>query len=532
MKQINMSSVFVGGESIHGQIVRDKHEQAVCAVASCVNTSFGPLGLDKMCVDNVGEVTITNDGATILKSIDIDDPASRMMVDLAKEQDREVGDGTTSVVLLAAGLVEKGNHVIRKGVHPSILISGYKMAFKESVNFIRGHLQVETSKLSKQTLKGIVETSISSKIIKSEAEHFSKITIDALKAIENDKTLYDIRTINILKKQGGSMRDSFLVNGIALNCMPASVQMPRKIKSPKIVCLGFSLQKTKMHLGVSVVVDNPDALEEIRQKEISITREKVNKILQTGANLILTSGGIDEACIKQFLNAGAIAVKRVKDEELKVIASSVGTTVLDSLSNLEGKDHVGNIGHADFISIEQVGDSDIIIIGGTRKKIASIVLRGANEQLLDEMERSVHDALCALKRTMESKTIVSGGGSVETALSLHLDHFANTICSKDQIGILKFSEALLAIPKALAVNAGLDSNEIVAKLLSFMNRNKDIHGYKLGMDVAKGTIQDNIKLGIIEPAISKLKALRSATEAAIAILRIDEAIKLPPETKS
>ncbi|KAL0263917.1 UNVERIFIED_CONTAM: hypothetical protein PYX00_011248 [Menopon gallinae] len=517
---------------MHGQMVRDMHEQAVGTVAACVSTSFGPLGLDKMCVDNVGEVMITNDGATILKSIDVDEPASRMMVDLAKEQDREVGDGTTSVVLLASSLVEKGNQVIRKGVHSSVLISGYKMAFKESVNFIKGHLQVETSKLSQQTLKGIVETSISSKVIKSEAEHFSKMTIDALKAIEDEKPAYNIKTINVLKKQGGSMKDSFLVNGYALNCTPASGQMPRRIKNPKIVCLGFSLQKTKMHLGVSVVVDNPDALEEIRLKEIEITKEKVSKILGTGANLVLTSGGIDDICTKQFLNAGAIAVKRVKDDELKTIASAVGTSVLNSLSNLDGEDHVGSMGHADFVSIEQVGDSDIIIIGGAKKKMASIVLRGANEQLLDEMERSVHDALCALKRAMESKTIVSGGGSVETALSLHLDHFANTICSKDQVGIQKFSEALLAIPKALAVNAGLDSNEIVAKLLSFMNRNKDIHGYKLGIDASRGTIQDNIKLGIIEPAMSKLKALRSATEAAIAILRIDEVIKLPPETKS
>lgn len=514
---------------MRGQSVRDVHEKAIHEIAACISTSFGPLGLDKMCIDHVGEVTVTNDGATILKSINADDPASKMMVDLAKQQDEEVGDGTTSVVLLASSLIEKGNHIIRKGVHPSVLISGYKMAFKESVNFIKTHLQVETSKLSPATLKNIVETSISSKVIKSESEHFSRVIVDAVKAVEDDKLVYNVKTINVLKKQGGSMRDSFFVNGFALNCTLASNHMVKKIKNPKIVCLNFSLQKARMHLGVSVVVDNPEVLEEIRVKEMDITREKISRILATGANVVLTSGAIDDMCIKQFLDANAMAIRRVKEVDLKIIASAVGTTLLNSLSDLDGEDIIGNLGSADSVCVEHIGDAELVFINGMKRRMASIVLRGANEQLLDEMERSVHDALFALKRTMESRAIVAGGGSVETALSLHLDYFSNTICSKDQVGIQKFSEALLTIPRTLAVNAGLDANEIVAKLLSLINRNKESFGYKLGIDVMKGTIQDNVKAGIVEPAISKLKALRSATEAAIAILRIDEIIKLPPD---
>lgn len=516
---------------MRGQDVRNEFEKAILSIQSCVRSSFGPLGLDKMCVDSVGEVLITNDGATILKCVDVDNPASKIMIDLARQQDEEVGDGTTTVVLLAASLVEKGNQAISKGLHPSVLISGYKMAFKESVNFLKSNLQVETSKLSQKTLNNIVATSISSKIIKNESDHFCKIAIGALKAIEDDKQTYNIKKISILKKQGGSMKDSFIVNGFALNCCLASDQMPRRIKNPKIVCLGFSIQKSKMHLGVNVVIDNPDMLESIRMKEINIMAEKVKKILSTGANLVLTSGTIDDVYVKQFVGSKAMAVKRVKEEDLEVIAQSIGTSVLSSLSDLDGNDSVSVLGSADSVFVEPVGDSELIFINGLKKRMASIVLRGANENLLDEMERSVHDALCSLKKAMESRTIVAGGGSVEAALSLHLDHFSNTICSKDQIGIQKFSEALLVIPKILAANSGLDANELIARMISLMNKCNDSSAKTLGIDVIEGGIQDNIKLGIIEPAISKLKALRSATEAAIGLLRIDEVIRLPPENK-
>lgn len=535
MKEMNLSGLFVGGEHLKRQTVRDKHENAIQSVASIICTSFGPLGLDKMCIDHTGEVTCTNDGATILKNMNLNDPSAKMMVDLAKQQDEEVGDGTTSVVLLAASLVEKGNQMIKRGIHPSNVISGYKFAFKESVNFIKKHLQVETGKLSQNILKSVVETSISSKIIKGESEHFSKIIVDAIKMIEDDKSngdtknFYDLNLINILKKQGGSMKDSFLINGFALNCSLASTQMIKKIKNPKILCISFSIRKVKLPLGIDIRIEDPDKLEEIRKKEISIMKERVGKIIKSGANVILTSGGIDDVYIKQFIDNECMAVRRVKEEDLAIIANAIGIPVISSLSDLEGEDISPHIGLCDSISVEDISDRECIIISGLRKKMATIILRGANEQLLEEMHRSVFDALSALKRTLEHKTIVPGGGAVEVALSVHLDNFANSICSKDQLSTQKYSEALLIIPKILAANAGFDSNELVAKLLTQQIKTKNTIGYKHGLNVITGNIQDNIKGGIVEPTISKLKALRFATEVAIGVLRIDEVINIDEE---
>lgn len=535
-RDISAADILSGGESYSGVAAVEKNSKAMMGVYNAIKTSFGPLGLDKMCVDSAGEVSITNDGATILQNMLVEDPAAKILVDLATQQDRDVGDGTTSVVLMAASLIERGAELIAFGVHPSVVVSGYKMAFNECVHFIKKTISRDTSSLGAKALRNVVATSISSKVISSESELFCKIVIDALKSIESadggKRSIYPIEDINVLKHPGGAMKESFLHQGYALNCSLASGAMKRLVKKPKILCIDFGLQKHRNPLTVSIVVDNPDKLEDIRRMELDITRKLVKAIVDSGASVVLTTRGIDDLCVKLLLEAGIVAIRRCKKEDLLVIAKATGTSLLGSISDLSGGDSVPALGSADKFEVVQIGEEECVFIDGTRKKMASIILRGANCQLLDEMQRSVHDAICVLKRTLESGSVVPGGGTVECALSLMLEKFAFTVNSKEHVAIHRYAESLLSIPKILATNAGLDSNEIVASLLS--SQSKERHdgpgGSRfLGIDVATGEVQDNAEFGIIEPSMSKMKSLRAATEAAISILRINEVIVLPAD---
>jgi len=312
--------------------------------------------------------------------------------------------------------------------------------------------------------------------------------------------------------------------------------MPRSVKNAKVACLDFSLQKAKMKMGVQVLVTNPDELDAIRDRESDITKERIQKILKAGANVILTTGGIDDLCLKYFVEAGAMAVRRCKKVDLKRIAKATGATFVTSLANLEGEEsfEVSYLGEAAEVTQERICDDELILVKGPKQRsAASIILRGPNDFYCDEMERSVHDSLCVVKRVMESKSVVVGGGAVEAALSIYLENFATTLSSREQLAIADFAKSLLVIPKTLAVNAAQDSSDLVAKLRAYHNQSQtkvDHAALKnFGLDLVEGAVRDNFKAGVFEPAISKIKSLKFATEAAITILRIDDLIKLEPE---
>jgi len=327
-----------------------------------------------------------------------------------------------------------------------------------------------------------------------------------------------------------------LVNGYALNCTIAAQQMPRTVKNAKIACLDFSLQKAKMKMGVQVLVSDPEKLEAIRDREADITKERIKKILDVGATVILTTGGIDDLCLKYFVEAGAMAVRRCKKVDLKRIAKATGATFITSLANLEGEEsfEASYLGEAAEVSQERICDDELIMVKGTKARTAaSIILRGPNDFYCDEMERSVHDSLCVVKRVMESKNIVVGGGTVEAALSIYLENFATTLSSREQLAIADFAKSLLVIPKTLAVNAAQDASDLVAKLRAYHNssqtKTEHLALKNHGLDLHEGVVRDNKKAGVFEPAMSKVKSLKFATEAAITILRIDDLIKLEPE---
>lgn len=511
---------------------------AVQALSNILKTSLGPVGLDKMLVDEVGDVTITNDGATILKQLEVEHPAAKVLVELAQLQDQEVGDGTTSVCILAAELLKQANDLVKNGLHPTLVIAGYNLAKKECCKYIADILSVKVETLGIDCILQAAKTSMSSKIIGQESEFFARMAVDAVTAVKvntaKGKAKYSVKSINILKSHGKSLKESQLVNGYALNCTRAAQGMPNFVQNAKLAMLDFDLRKTKLPLGVSVVVSDPKKLNDIREKEISITKDRINLLLDAGANVILTSQGIDDIMLKYFIERKVMAVRRVDKADLRQIAKVTGGQILLTLGDMEGNESIDAsvLGRAGLVEETRVGDGELIYIRDCATTSAqTILLRGANDYMLDEVERSLHDSLCVVKRTLESKSIVAGGGSVETALSVYMESLSDTMGSREQLAVSAFAQALLVLPKTLCVNGAVDATDLVAKLRAYHNTaqtdSSKAAAFKYsGLDLEKGCVRDNLAAGVLEPAMSKIKMIRFATEAAITILRIDDAIKM------
>ena len=603
---------------------------AVQAVANIVKTSLGPVGLDKMLVDDIGDVTITNDGATILKLLEVEHPAAKVrdrdrknvlarsgnergvgvfsppstnfsrndqrnapsptrttfavgpkthdapsrvsygrrvcrarpvnsprvrlfpprrkrlgkklqiLVELADLQDREVGDGTTSVVILAGELLRRANDLVRNKIHPTSIIGGYRRAMRESVKFLESTLATDIATLGTETILNCAKTSMSSKIVGADADFFGKMVVDAVMAVKtyNDygDPRYPIKSINVLKAHGKSVKESRVIDGYALNLGRAAQGMVKSVKNAKVACIDFNLQKTKMQMGVQVLVTDPRELERIRQEELDITARRVKMMIDAGANVILCSKGIDDMALKYFVEAGAIACRRVPKDDLRRVAKATGAQILLTLADMEGSETFdpASLGTCGEVCEDRVSDDDMIVLKDcANTQACTLLIRGANDYMLDEVDRSLHDALCIVKRALESEKVVAGGGAVEAALSVYLETLATTLGSREQLAIAEFAEALLVIPKVLSVNAAKDSTELVAKLRAYHHaaqtkpEKKHLAGY--GLDLVKGELKDNLNEGVLEPLLSKVKSIQFATEAAITILRIDDLIKLHPE---
>ena len=451
-------------------------------------------------VDDVGEVTVTNDGATILKLLEVEHPAAKVLVELADTQDKEVGDGTTSVTILAAEFLKRANDLVLAKIHPTSIMAGYRLALRESKAFIKENLRVPTKALDRSFLMAAARTSMSSKIIGTHADFFAEIAVEAVTGIRrvgaDGKERYPIKAINILKAHGKSATESQLVAGFALNCVRASTAMPPRVPDAKIALLDFNLQVHRMAMGIEVLVTDPEKIEELRRREADIAKEKIGKIIDAGANVILTTKAMDDLCQKYLVEAGVLGIRRVKKEDLRRIAVATGGTVIPSLADLEGDESFDAryLGQAEEVSQDRVGDGELIFLKGCKStRSTSVVLRGANEFMLDEMERSLHDVLCVVQRVLESKSLVVGGGSVEAGLAVYLDAFSKTLGTREQLAVKAFADALLVIPKTLAVNAAKDATDLVAKLCAFHNAAQTVSGKEtmrfMGLDLVKGEVR-------------------------------------------
>ena len=539
-----MSLLGIQGERETGMDVRQGNVMAVQAISNIVKTSLGPQGLDKMLVDDLGDVTITNDGATILKLLQVDHPASKVLVELAQIQDREVGDGTTTVVILASELLKRGNQLIQNKIHPTTVISGYRYALKKAVQHIKDQLIIKKDNLDKDLLKKVATTSLSSKLIGPESEFFSDIIVNAMMGVKTTSVdgsiKYPVKNVNIEKIHGKSITESRLVDGYSIRAMRGAQGMPLTVKNAKIACLDMTLGKFRLQPGVSVLINNPENLEKVRQREMDITKERCEKLIKAGANVILCTKGIDEFAIKYFVEANCIAVRRVEKSDLKRIANASGAKIIISFADEDGEEKIDSslLGECEEVSEEAVSDYEFIFFKKCKKTTAqTILLRGANEFMLDEVERSIHDALCAVKRVLESNSLVVGGGCVEVSTSIFLEYAARTLGSREQLAVSEFAEALNVIPKQLAINAAKDATDLLTKLRYVHDKAQSQQttpeeAEKLkntGLDLLNGKIKNNFNAGVFEPAMSKIKSLKFATEAAITILRIDDLIRIEPE---
>ena len=530
--------------------VRIGNVTAVIAVANVVKSSLGPVGLDKMLVDDIGDVTITNDGATILAQLEVEHPAARLLVDLATLQDKEVGDGTTSVVLLAAELVRRGQDLMTMtGLHPTTILSGFRMALKASIAFLKKNLVTPVAQLGDEYFLRAAQTSMSSKILGNlESEFFAQLAVDAVKSVEttmgsaDGKPRYPLSAIHILKAHGQSaMASQLLAGGFALSACRAAQGMPTHVQGAtedepvKICLLDMNLQRHRMGQGITLQVTDPHEVERIKKREMDITKEKIQLILATGAKVVLTTKGMDDVCLKYFVEAGALCARRCNREDLQRLAKATGGSIITTLADLDGNESIDvetQLGTCRAVQEVRVGDGEMLQflecnMGSQKGGASTIVLRGANEYMLDEMDRALHDALCVVKRMLESKSLVAGGGAVEVALSNYLKDYArSTTSTREQLALEEFAEALLVIPKTLAVNAAKDATELTAQLRAAHAQEGN---YGMGLDLVEGVVRDNLKAGVVEPAISKIKSLRFATEAAITIMRIDDRITVQDE---
>ncbi|GFE55845.1 t-complex alpha subunit [Babesia ovis] len=537
-------SLGILGQRITGKEVRMRNVTAVQAIANILRSSLGPKGLDKMLVDDLGDVTISNDGATILKQLEIQHPAAKLLVDLSELQDQEVGDGTTSVVLLAVELLRRANDLANSGIHATSIIAGYKMAIKECVRYIKEKLSKRMSELGDDVATSIARTTLSSKMICVNLDYFAEMVVKAIRAVETSDDLgnrkFPVDAINILKTHGKSTKDSFLVNGYSIMMGRAAQGMPIDISKAKIAFLDFPLKHYRLHFGVQVQITDPVELEQIRLKEKNVTKERVQKILASGANVVLTSQGIDDMSLKYFMEAGVMAYRRVPRKDLRRIAKLTGGKLVLTMSTFEGDEAfpTESLGSCGKVYEQRVGDVDFTFFEGcASSRAVTIILRGANDYLIEEADRSMHDALCAVSRALEKDSLVPGGGCVETALSLHLEKYSRTLGSREQMAIAEFAEALLVIPKTLALNAALDATELVSKLRALHAKAQsegplkpEEEAYRwYGISLADGELRNNLSEGILEATISKIKSIKFATEAAVTILRIDELVTLEPE---
>ena len=488
-------------------------------ISETMRSSLGPRGMDKMLVDSFGDVTITNDGATILKEMDVEHPVAKMLVEVAKAQDAEVGDGTTTVVVLAGELLAKAEELIEKEVHPALIIEGYKKAARKALE-IYDKIAIPVSPTDKEILKKIAKTSMASKLVSEEAEYLSEIAVEAVLRVAekvNDQWRVDLDNIKIEKKEGQSLRDTKLIDGIVLDKEVVHRGMPKIVHDAKIALLDAPLEIEKTEFDAKLHIESPEQMKAFMEQEEKMLKEMVEKIAAAGANVVLCQKGIDDMAQHFLARKGILAVRRIKKSDVEKIARATGARIITRIEEITPKD----LGKAKLVEERKVGEDRMVFIEQCENpKSITILIRGGTKRLVDEAERSIKDALNVIKDVVIEGRVVAGGGAPEMEVSLGLRDYARTLAGKEQLAVEKFAEALEIVPAQLAENAGLDPIEIIVAL-----RAEHKEGKKwMGINVFDRKVDDMYKLDVVEPVLVKKQVIKSAVEAAAMILKIDDVI--------
>jgi len=507
-----------------GKEARRANITAARIVAEMLRSTLGPRGMDKMLIDSLGDITITNDGATILDEMDIQNPAAKMMVEVAKAQDKEVGDGTTTVVVLGGELLKQAEALLDQNVHPTIIISGYKKAAEKAVEILR-EISKPIDLDDDDTLMKVAMTSMRSKAISVAREHFAKIAIEAVRQIaekRGDKFFVDVDNVQIVKKEGKSLLETELVKGLIIDKEVVHPGMPKRIEDAKIALLNCPLEIEKTEIDAEIRIRSPDAIKAFLDQETEMLRDMVKKIKASGANVVFCQKGIDDMAQHFLAKEGILAVRRVKKSDMEKLAKATGGRIVTSIKDLTPED----LGYAEVVEERKVGDEKMVFIRGCKNpRSVGILIRAGLERLVDEAERAMHDSLCVIADVFEEPRILPGGGATEVEVARRLRDYAKKIGGREQLAIEAFADAVEVVPKTLAENAGLDPLDIMVSLRA---SHEKPDGVGMGVDVFSGEVADMFEQGVIEPLKVKEHVIKSATEVASMILRIDDVIAASP----
>jgi thermosome len=508
-----------GASETKGREAQKNNINAAKTVAEIVRTSLGPRGMDKMLVDSLGDVTITNDGATILKEIDVQHPAAKMMVEISKATDNEVGDGTTSVVVLAGSLIEKAEELITKNVHPTVIVDGYRKCAVKSIELLNS-IAIKVTNNEKDQLIKIAKTSMQTKLVSKESDDLANIVVTAAQQVSesrNGSTKVDLDDIKVEKKSGGSIKDTKLIKGIVLDKEVVHGGMPKRVEKAKIALINSALEIEKTEFDAKLNITSPEQMKRFLDEENTMLKTMVEKITGSGANVVICQKGLDDIAQHYLAKANVLTVRRVKESDMTKLSRATGARVINNLDDLTSKD----LGAADLVEERKVETDKWVFIEGCKNpKAVTILIRGGSQRVVDEADRSVHDALMVTKDVLEKPLIVAGGGSPEAYVSGKLREWTNTLTGREQLAAEKFAEALEIIPLTLAENAGMNQIDTLAELRSKQNK-----GAKwAGIDARNSRIADMSKLDIFEPLAVKEQIIKSATEVASMLLRIDDVI--------
>ncbi len=521
--QMGGQPVLILPERVQRYLGRDAQRMNIMAarvIAEAIRTTLGPRGMDKMLVDNLGDVTITNDGVTILEEMDVEHPAAKMMVEVAKAQEDEVGDGTTTAVIIAGELLKKAEELIDQDIHPTVVTAGYRLAAGKAQEILE-KMAVQVSKDDDKMLKQIVKTSMSSKGSEMRGDKLAELCVKAVRQIveESDGKLEaDIDNIKVEKKSGGSSADSELIHGIVLDKEVVHPGMPKRVEKAKIALLNLALEVKGPETDAKINITDPEQLRSFLDEERHMLQEMVDQIKKVGANVVLCQKGIDDIAQHYLAKSGILAARRVKESDVEKLTRATGGKIVTNIKDLTTSD----LGTAALVEERKIAGEEMTFVEGCKDpKAVSLLVRGGTEHVVDEVERAVHDGISVASAAIEDGKIIAGGGAPETEVAKGLREYADTVGGREALAVNAFADAIEAIPRTLAENAGLDPIDILVQLRS-SHEKKD--GKNIGVDVMSGKVLNTLECGIVEPLRVKTQAIKSASEVSEMILRIDDVI--------